>query len=68
MGEHKGEHNASHHTRQLAEVKKRLVQCFCRFWPLTRELKPDGSFRDTVVIKPNKVEDRLAKQACTHGC
>jgi hypothetical protein len=35
----------------------------CRFWPLIRALKPEASFRDTVVIKPSKAEETLAKRA-----
>jgi hypothetical protein len=59
-----GEHQVGCYVRQHADAKKRLVQN-CRFWPLTREIKPDGSFGDTAVIKPSKVEEMLAKKACT---
>jgi hypothetical protein len=61
-----GEHHVRCHMRQHTDTKKGLVQN-CRFWPLMRALKPDGSFGETVVIEPNKVDETLGKQARTQG-
>jgi hypothetical protein len=39
----------------------------CHHLPLIRELKPDGSFGDIVVINPDKVEETLAQRSHTRG-
>ncbi len=61
-----GEHHARCYIRNWIDAKKRLVRN-CKHWPLIRELKPDGSFGDIVVIKPQKVEETLAKKAHTRA-
>jgi hypothetical protein len=61
-----GEYHVKYYVRHYADSKKRLVRN-CKFWPLIRELKPDGSFGDILVIRPNKVEETLAKKVYTRG-
>ena len=39
----------------------------CKFWPLIREIKPDGNFGDIAVIKPPKVDETLAKKVRARG-
>ena len=46
--------------------KNRLVRN-CRFWPLIREIKPDGNFGDIVFIRPAKVDETLAKKVWARG-
>ncbi len=61
-----GECHVRYYIRNWIDAKKRLVRN-CKHWPLIRELKPDGSFGDIVVIKPQKVEETLAKKVCTRA-
>jgi hypothetical protein len=39
----------------------------CRYWPLIREIKPDGNVGDIMFIRPNKVDEHLAKRPYTRG-
>jgi hypothetical protein len=55
-----GEYHIKYYVRQFTDAKKRLVRN-CRFWPLIREIKPDGNFGDIIVLRPNKVETALIK-------
>jgi hypothetical protein len=34
----------------------------CKYWPLIRELQPDGNFGAIVMVRPNKVDKLLAKK------
>jgi hypothetical protein len=61
-----GEYHVRYYVRHFGDAKKRLVRN-CRFWPLIRELKPDGSFGDIIVLRPNKVEETLKKKPYTRG-
>jgi hypothetical protein len=54
-----GEYHVRYYRRHFAGAKKRLLRN-CRFGPLTRELKPDGSFGDILIIKPHKVDETFA--------
>ena len=61
-----GEHHVRCCTRHFTDARKRLVRN-CRFWPLIREIKPDGNFGDIVFIRPAKADETLAKKVCTRG-
>jgi hypothetical protein len=61
-----GEDHVRCSVRHFGDAKKRLVRN-CRFWPLICEIKPSGDFGDIVVIRPNKVEETLAKRPYTRG-
>ena len=61
-----GEYHVRCYIKQFADAKKRLVRN-CRYWPLIRALKPDGSFGDIVYIRPCKVEKTLTKKVYTRG-
>jgi hypothetical protein len=61
-----GEYHARYYIREYENAKKRRVMD-CRFWPLIRELRADGNFGAIVMIRPNKVDDILAKKPYTRG-
>jgi hypothetical protein len=62
-----GEHHVKCYVRNVNDSKKRLVGD-CKHWPLIREIKqPSSEFGDIIVLRPNKVEEILAKKLCTRG-
>jgi hypothetical protein len=61
-----GVYHVRYYVRHFADSRKRLVRN-CKFWPLIREIKPNGEFGDIVVIRPQKVEETLAKRVYTRG-
>jgi hypothetical protein len=61
-----GEYHARYYIREYENSKKRRVMD-CRYWPLIRELRADGNFGAIVMIRPNKVEEILAKKPYTRG-
>ena len=61
-----GEYHVRYYIRHFTDAKKRLSRN-CRYWPLIREIKPDGSFGDIVVIRPGKVDETLTKKVYTRG-
>jgi hypothetical protein len=61
-----GEYHARYYIREYENAKKRRVM-ECRFWPLIRELRADGNFGAIVMIRPNKVDEILAKKQYTRG-
>ena len=61
-----GTYHVKYYVRQEKDSRTRLVRN-CRYWPLIRELKPDGSFGDLVIIRPDKVEETLVKKTYTRG-
>ena len=62
-----GEYHVKYYVRNVTDSKKNLVR-HCRFWPLLREIKqPSGEFGDIIVLRPNKVEETLARRPHTRG-
>jgi hypothetical protein len=61
-----GEYHVRYYVRQFDDAKKKLVRN-CRYWPLIREIKPDGYFGDIIVLRPSKVEETLRKKPYTRG-
>jgi hypothetical protein len=62
-----GEYHVKYYVQNVIDSKKRLVRN-CRYWPLIREIKqPSGKFGDIVVLRPNKVEETLARKPYTRG-
>ena len=61
-----GEYHIRYYIRQYEDAKKRRVMD-CRYWPLIRELRADGNFGAIVMIRPNKVDEILAKKPYTRG-
>ena len=61
-----GEYHVKYYVRQFDDAKKKLVRN-CRYWPLIREIKPDGYFGDIIVLRPSKVEETLRKKPYTRG-
>jgi hypothetical protein len=62
-----GEYHVKYYVRNAMDSRKRLVRN-CRYWPFIREIKqPSGEFGDIIVLRPNKVEETLAKKPYTRG-
>ena len=62
-----GECHVKYYVRNVTDAKKKLVRQ-CKHWPLIREIKqPSGEFGDIIVLRPNKVEELLAKRPYTRG-
>jgi hypothetical protein len=62
-----GEYHVRYYVRNALDSRKRLVRN-CRYWPLIREIKqPSGEFGDIIMLRPNKVDEVLAKRQYTRG-
>jgi chemotaxis protein histidine kinase CheA len=61
-----GEYHAKYYIRNYAQAKKRTTRN-CKYWPLIRELRPDGNFGAIVMIRPEKVDELLAKKPYSRG-
>ena len=59
-----GAYHIRYFIRHFQQSKHRPTRQ-CKFWPLIRELRPDGYFGAIVVVAPNKIPEMLKKQNTT---
>jgi hypothetical protein len=61
-----GTYHVRYYIRHHIQSKTRVTR-LCRYWPLIREIRPDGHFGDIIMIQPDRVEKHLAKKPLTRG-
>jgi hypothetical protein len=61
-----GEYHVKYFIRNYTQSKKRTTRN-CKYWPLIRELRPDGNFGAILMIRPEKVDELLAKKPFSRG-
>jgi hypothetical protein len=61
-----GEYHVKYYIRNFTQAKKRTTRN-CKYWPLIRELRPDGNFGAILMIRPDKVDELLAKKPFSRG-
>jgi hypothetical protein len=61
-----GAYHTKYYIRNYTQSKKRTTRN-CKYWPLIRELRPDGNFGSIVMVRPDKVDELLAKKPYSRG-
>lgn len=61
-----GEYHTKYYIRNYTQAKKRTTRN-CKYWPLIREIRPDGNFGAILMVRPDKVDELLAKKPFSRG-
>jgi hypothetical protein len=66
LAQHTGEYHTKYYIRNYQQSKRRTTRT-CKYWPLIRELRPDGNFGAIIMVRPDKVDEMLAKRPTSRG-
>jgi hypothetical protein len=61
-----GEYHVKYYIRNYQQSKRRATRA-CKYWPLIREIRPDGNFGAILMVRPDKVDELLAKRPTSRG-
>jgi hypothetical protein len=66
LAKQQGTYHVRYYIRHHIQSKTRTTRQ-CKYWPLVREIRPDGNFGAIIVIQPERVEKHIAKKPLTRG-